>query len=140
MKKPIFILLLVIGMWVFGARSQAQMVIIANADLKIESISRPEVRDIFTGASATMRSGTRVKPILLKRGAAHDEFLAAYIGEKDSEFRSDWMSLLFAGKMFMPPSLDSEADVVEYVAKHSSAIGYVHKATPHKGVVVLAVQ
>ena len=51
-----------------------------------------------------------------------------------------WMALLFAGKMLVPSRLNSEAEMVEYVANHATAIGYVHKATPHKGVAVLTVQ
>jgi hypothetical protein len=40
----------------------------------------------------------------------------------------------------MPKSLDSEAAMVEYVARNAGAIGYISKATPHEGVKVLAVR
>ncbi len=118
---------------------RAQMIIIANPELKIEHISRADVRDIFTGTAIELTSGMRVKPVLLKPGAAHDEFLSAFIGEKAAQFRQDWMSLLFAGKMLLPPSLGSEAEVVDYVAHHASSIGYIHKTSAHAGVIVLAV-
>ena len=139
MKRYMFTVWMALAALSGSTRCGAQMVIIANAELKTESISRAEVREIFTGVSANLRSGIRVKPVLLKKGATQDEFLAAFIGVKESQFRSDWMSLLFAGKMLMPPSMD-EADVVMYVAAHPAAIGYVHRATAHKDVVVLAVK
>ena len=139
MKRILFGCLLGLAALASTARSQAQMVIIANSGLKIENISKDELREIFTGASANLHSGARVKPVLLKKGAPQDEFLATYIGVKEAQFRSDWMSLLFAGKMLMPPSVD-EAEVVEYVASHPFAIGYVHKGTPHPDVIVLAVK
>jgi len=120
--------------------SHAQIVLIANPQLKIDSISKEDVRDIFTGVTADLHSGVRVKPVLLKKGPSHDEFLAAFIGVKATQFRSDWMSLVFAGKMFLPPSFDSETEVVDFVASHAGGIGYIHKITPHKGVTVLTVQ
>jgi hypothetical protein len=123
-----------------AAQLHAQMVIIASPELKIASISKNDVRDIFTGATADLRSGTHVKPVLLKKGPVQDEFLVTFIGVKETQFRSDWVSLLFAGKMFLPPTLDLETDVVDFVAHHPSSIGYIHKATPHKGVVVLTVK
>ena len=79
-------------------------------------------------------------PVLLKSGATHDGFLAAYIGKSDAAFRASWRSLVFSGQASMPKSLDSETAVVEYVAHNPGAIGYISKSTPHEGVKVLAVR
>jgi hypothetical protein len=139
--KNVFLTAVLAFAWLqLPIHSQAQMVIIASPELKIDSISKEEARDIFTGVSADLRSGTRIKPVLLKKGPAHDEFLSTFIGVKATQFRSDWMGLLFAGKMLLPPTLDSEADVVDYVAHHPTSLGYIHRATPHKNVVILTVR
>jgi len=121
-------------------RAHAQMVIIASPELKIDSVSKDDVRNIFTGATSDLRSGAHLKPVLLKKGPAQDEFLSIFIGVKEAQFRSDWFSLLFAGKSYLPPTLDLETDVIDFVAHHPTAIGYIHKATPHPGVVVLTVK
>jgi hypothetical protein len=76
----------------------------------------------------------------LNKGAAHDQFLSTFIGVKNTQFRSNWSSLVFAGQAAMPPSFDSEAEVVDYVAHHPFAFGYIQKETPHEGVKVLAVK
>ena len=123
-----------------AAQAHAQMVIIASPELKIDSISKNDVRDIFTGATADLRSGAHVKPVLLKKGPAQDEFLSTFIGVNETQFHSDWVGLLFAGKMFLPPTLDLETEVIDFVAHHPTAIGYIHKSTPHKGVVVLVMK
>ena len=123
-----------------AAPARTQVVIIASPELKINSISKSDVHEIFTGATADLRSGAHVKPVLLKKGPVQDEFLSTFIGVTENQFRSDWVSLLFAGKMYLPPTLDLETGVIDFVAHHPTAIGYIHKATPHKGVVVLTVK
>jgi hypothetical protein len=84
--------------------------------------------------------GGAVVPILLKAGTIHEEFLQAYIGKNDTAYRAGWRSLVFSGQASMPKSLDTDAEVVAFVAHNAGAIGYVSKATPHEGVKVLAVK
>jgi len=78
-----------------------------------------------------------VTPVLLKAGAVHDEFLAAYIGKADTAFRTSWRSLVLSGQTTMPKSVDSDAAMVEFVAHTPGAIGYIGKASPHEGVKVI---
>lgn len=121
-------------------RAPGQIVLIANANLKADPVSKVEVRNVFTGATIGLRNGARVFPILMKKGPTHDEFLRDFIGVEAVQFRTDWRSLLFAGKITLPPYVDSEAEMVTYVAEHPSTIGYIHKSTPHQGVLVLEVR
>ncbi len=120
--------------------ASAEVVVIANPAVKASGVSRSDLRDAFTGASSTLKDGSRVTPVLLKEGPTHDTFLSVYVGKSDAAFRAGWRSLLFSGQGAMPRSLDSEAAVVEYVAHTPGAIGYITGATPHTGVKVLAVR
>ena len=120
--------------------AHAQLVVIANSNVAATSVSRAELRDVFTGASSSLSGGAQVTPVLLKQGEVHDEFLSLYIGKSDSAFRAGWRSVLFSGQGIMPKSLDSDAAVVEYVAHTPGAIGYIGKTTSHDGVKILAVR
>jgi ABC-type phosphate transport system substrate-binding protein len=140
MNKQLCFLLLGIAALLFGGRAQAQVVVIANPSVKAVDLPTADLRDIFTGASSTLKDGSRVTPVLLKPGAINDSFLTLYIGRSDSAFRANWRSLLFSGQAMMPRTLDSEAAVVEYVAHTPGAIGYVARSTPHEGVKTLAVR
>ncbi|SNT24753.1 hypothetical protein SAMN05421770_10669 [Granulicella rosea] len=133
-------MLLVCSMVTLTARGRAQILIIANPQLKVETISRSEIRDIFTGVSTSLKDHPVVKPALLKSGPAQTDLLTLYVGVSESEFRANWMKTLFSGKRLLPQSLDSEADMVEYVEQHPNAIGYIRSSTPHKGVTVLVVR
>jgi len=120
-------------------RADAQMVVIANLSVGQNDISQSDLRDIFTGATSTLK-GASITPVLLKDGPVHQEMLTRYVGKSDSAFRASWRSLLFSGQGVMPRTLDSEAAVVENVAHTPGAIGYIGKSTPHDGVKILAVR
>ena len=140
MKNILIALFVVFGSLALATRAQAQAIVIANPSVKSADVSKSDLRDVFTGAASSLKDGSHVTPVLLKSGAAHEEFLSAYVGKNDSAFRAGWRSLVFSGQASMPKSLDSEAAVVEFVAHNAGAIGYIGKATPHEGVKVITVK
>ena len=139
MKAPLTLLLITIAT-LLPAVVHAQVVVIANASVKASDVSSTDLREVFTGASSSLKDGSHVAPVLLKSGIVSDGFLTLYVGKSDAAFRASWRSLLFSGQGTMPRTLDSEAAVVEYVAHTPGAIGYIAKATPHEGVKTLAVR
>jgi len=141
MRKPAFALLLAAVLSISVIPAHAQVVIIASPDMKIESISRQDLRDLFTGASQNLSHGSHVSPVLLTwTSPTHNQFLQTYIGEKAGDFRAEWISQLFAGKQRLPTTLATEADVVDYVFHHPTTIGYIAQTTRHPGVNVLTIK
>jgi ABC-type phosphate transport system substrate-binding protein len=140
MKKILLMFLFVAASAFFSVCARAQVIVIANPSVKAADVSKSDLRDVFTGASSSLKDGSHVTPVLLKQGGAHEEFLSTYVSKNDTAFRASWRSLVFSGQATMPKSLDSEAAVVEFVAHNPGAIGYVSKATAHEGVKVLVVR
>jgi ABC-type phosphate transport system substrate-binding protein len=140
MKKLLLVVLLAVTASIFAIHARAQVIVIANAGVKADEISKSDLRDVFTGNATSLKDGDRVVPILLKAGTAHEEFLQVFIGKSDTAYRAGWRSLVFSGQASMPKSLDGDAAIVEFVAHNSGAIGYIGKATPHDGVKVLVVK
>jgi ABC-type phosphate transport system substrate-binding protein len=138
-KLPLVFLLLLVCSALCSATG-AQVVVIANPGVAATDVSKAELRDIFTGASSSLKDGRQVTPVLLKQGAVNDNFLDLYVGKSDSAFRASWRSILFSGQGMMPKTLDSDQAVVEYVAHTAGAIGYIGKATAHDGVKILVVR
>ena len=137
-------MLLVASLLLLGARAHAQVqglvLVVANPGVAANDVSHDQLRDVFTGASSSIKGVAQVTPVLLREGPAHDEFLSTYIGKSDSAFRAGWRSLLFSGQAVLPRTLNSDADVVEYIAHTPGAIGYIARTSPHPGVKVLAVR
>jgi ABC-type phosphate transport system substrate-binding protein len=139
MKKLIFVFLALAASSILAARAQAQAIVIANPSVKAADVSKSELKDVFTGGSSSL-AGSHVTPVLLKGGAANDEFLSTYIGKSDGAFVASWRSLVFSGQASMPKTVDSEAAMVDFVAHNPGAVGYVGKAAAHEGVKVLEVK
>ena len=140
MKRRAKIFLFCCFATMFCIHSHAQVVVIANPSVTVASVSKTELRDVFTGASSSLKGGEQVTPVLLKQGAVNDGFLDLYVGKSDTAFRASWRSILFSGQGVMPKTLDTDTAVVEYVAHTAGAIGYIGKTTPHEGVKILAVR
>ena len=140
MKKLLSAFLFVVSTSIFVVQAKAQVIVIANPGVKATEVSKNDLKDVFTGAATALPGGGNVVPILLKAGTAHEEFLQAYIGKNDTAYRAGWRSLVFSGQASMPKSLDTDGEVVQFVAHNAGAIGYIGKATPHEGVKVLTVK
>lgn len=93
-----------------GTRAHAQ-VVTANESVKATDVSKSDLRDVFTGGSASL-AGSRVTPVLQKSGPAHAAYLAGYVGKTDASLGATWRSLVFAGQ---------------------ASTGYIGKSSPHEG-------
>jgi ABC-type phosphate transport system substrate-binding protein len=117
---------------------RAQVVVIAHPGFSADSISKSELRDVFMGASSSVH-GSQVKPVLLKEGPVHAEFVSDILGKPPVAFIVAWRTLVMSGQGTMPKTFDSEASLVEYVSHTPGAIGYISKSTTHASVKVLTV-
>lgn len=113
--------------------------VIANASVKENSITVEELREIYLLQRGTLKSGSRVLPVLQNGGATHDAFVRGYLGRDAEEMRIYYQGLVFTGKGLMPKELHSDAEVVAYVSGRSGAIGYVSSETDTVGVKMLMV-
>lgn len=76
-----------------------------------------------------------ILPVDLKQDSSvREKFSHDVLGRDVSAVRRYWAQLVFSGEGVPPPELDSEADVVKYVAGHPGAIGYVSSTVDLTGV------
>jgi len=114
--------------------------IIANPSVKADSVSADEIKSVFLEETSSLRDGSHVEPVLVRGGAAHEEFVKVYLGKSESDLQSYYRSMVFTGKGSMPKTVNSDAEVVAYVAKTKGAIGYVNDGTSADGVKTLGVK
>ncbi len=113
--------------------------IIANPSVRADSIGSSEIRAVFLEGKRSLKDGSHVEPVLAKSGPAHEAFLRQYVGKSDDELRTYYRTLVFTGTGAMPKFLDSDAEIVHYVATTKGAIGYVSSDFPSEGVKVLTI-
>jgi len=122
-----------------GASADAADVrVIANPSVKADSISARELKSLYLEEKSSI-NGTRVEPVIEKRGPAHEAFLRDYLGQTDDELQKYYQTLVFTGRGSMPKMVGSDAEVVAYVAKTRGAIGYVGTGASVEGVRTLAI-
>jgi TonB family protein len=113
--------------------------VIANEDLKADTISVAELKSIFFEEKRSLDDGTHAEPVLEKDGLVHEAFLRQYIGKSADDLQAFYLALVFTGRGSLPKQFGSDAEVIRYVARTAGAIGYVNSETIATGVKTLAV-
>ncbi len=134
-------LLITAAFAVCGALSAraAEVKIIANQSVTADSISAGELKSVFLLQRRALQDGSIVTPVVQKSGATQELFLREYMDRNPEEIRTYYYGLVFTGKGVMPKELQSDAEVVAYVARTRGAVGYVSSAANSEGVKILAV-
>lgn len=113
--------------------------LIANPSVKADTISPEEIKRVFLQEKTSLADGSYVEPVIEKDGPSHEAFLKMYMGRTDDDLRTYYRALVFTGRGSMPKELDSDNEMVAYVARTKGAIGYVSAETSSEGVKILAV-
>jgi ABC-type phosphate transport system substrate-binding protein len=136
-NKQLFGIAVVLGISLAFAQSSqaADIVIIANNNVKPTEISQGDARDVFLGESNSV-GGSTVAPVVLQKGPAHDALLA-FVGKNEGAFDGTWRKQVFTGKGSMPHACESEDALIAYVSATPGAIGYVSAGKSPAGVKIL---
>jgi hypothetical protein len=114
--------------------------VIANSSVRTDSVSLAELKSIYLQEKNSLSDGSHVQPVVAKGGAVHEMFLKDYLDKSDPALQIYYRSLVFTGKGSMPKLVQSDAEMLAYVAKTKGAIGYVSASASVGGVKVLEVK
>jgi ABC-type phosphate transport system substrate-binding protein len=137
--RCIFLTLATVAVIAVFAVAAGSVKIIANPGINTDSISPEQLKGIFLQESTSF-AGSNVEPVLEKSGATHESFLKDYLGKTDATLQTYYRSMVFSGKGSMPKAFSSDAEVISYVAKTKSTVGYVSASASAEGVKVLEVK
>jgi ABC-type phosphate transport system substrate-binding protein len=112
-----------------GVAFTGDVVVIANKDVPVGSLSGDEVQNIFLAKKTQWDNGQKIEFVTLKEGDIHNAFLKAYINKTDSQFQRYFRTLVFTGKGTTPQTFQTEGDLVGYVTRTGGSIGYVSSGT-----------
>ena len=135
-------MLLVTAGWVIFAVVNSfagSIKVIANSSVRADTISEAELKRVFLEERISLPDGTHVEPVLMKEGAVEKAFLQKYLGVTEDDLQIYYRTLLFTGRGSIPKVLESDAEVVAYVARTRGAIGYVSASASAVGVKTLAI-
>lgn len=118
-------LVLLFGSGLCPDTARAEVVIIANASVQVNGITKEKLKNIFTGQQVRWSNGQPIKPVLLAEGDVHTNFVQKFVDKTPNQFENFWRKMIFTGQGIKPRTFRSEQELVEYVAETEGAIGYV---------------
>ncbi|MGD9591270.1 MAG: hypothetical protein AB7V32_01985, partial [Candidatus Berkiella sp.] len=116
----------------------ADLVVIANKDLPVSSLSRDEIYRIYLGKTKFLGNGVKVIPVDQATGSAsREKFYSTVIKKSDPEIKSYWSRVIFTGQGNPPIQESDDTAVKDLVAKNPNCLGYVDKSVVDNSVKVL---
>jgi hypothetical protein len=120
------------------AAAQADLVLIANAAIADASISREEAVNIYMGRLRRFPSGAAAQPLdLPPDGTGKALFYQLLVNKNLSDVEAYWARLVFSGRTLPPRTVGGSPEVVKYVARDRSAIGYVDRSQVDNSVKII---
>ena len=115
--------------------------VIVNAKNPATRLDKRFVADAFLKKRSRWGNDMPIKPVdLSQKSAVRARFSRAVLGRDVAAVRRYWAQQVFSGRGVPPPELASDADVIEYVASHAGAIGYVSGSVAVDAVKIVTVE
>ncbi|MDH3890119.1 MAG: hypothetical protein OEV49_03465 [candidate division Zixibacteria bacterium] len=109
------------------AVGKAQIAVIANTSVPIESLDKEMLFDVYRCDVQTWDDDTKIMVWDLgERGATRKAFYE-FIGKRPSRMKSLWMKKLLTGDGDPPEVAESEEEMLEKIIGTPGAIGYVNQ-------------
>jgi ABC-type phosphate transport system substrate-binding protein len=120
--------------------AHANVLIIANKNVKDAAITKADLKEIFLGKKVQWADNTKIRFVTLKESGPHETFLRTYINKSVQQYSNYWRQMVFTGKGRIPKSFSTSAEMIEYVSGTNGAIGYIGSGTTPVNVNTINVQ
>ena len=107
--------------------SALELAVIVNAEHPSDGLSLQDCRQAFLKQFETWPTGVPLRPAdYLGEDMLRAVFLRKVVRYSDLELAQYWTQRRYVEGVATPARFETQADVIEYVAAHEGAIGYVH--------------
>jgi ABC-type phosphate transport system substrate-binding protein len=117
---------------------QGQVAVIANKTVPVDSVSKTQLLDFYSGDIKEWNNDKPVVVFDLKPRLEIRERFYQYLGKSSSRMRSIWLKKVLSGEGDPPKALESEEVILKIVAKTPGAIGFIDKGKVDSSVKVIA--
>jgi len=115
--------------------------LVVHPNNSIRSVERSFLADAFLKKITRWSEGETIRPADLRPAVdARRAFTERVLKRTVGAVRSYWQQRIFSGRDVPPPELESDDEVLAFVAKHPGAVGYVSGNAKLKGVKELLVK
>ena len=139
-NKQIAKLLLATSLVFFVQSIQAGVAVITHPGVKEIGLSKDKLARIYLGKLKKYSNGTKIKAVDLPNdSSAHKKFYQAVVKKSASAMNRYWSKVKYTGKGKPPKKLNSEREVLKWVASTKGAIGYIDGKYLNKSVKVVLI-
>ncbi len=117
----------------------ADTAVITNSSVATDSLQKADVKKIFLGQKTKWDDGQAIKFVIMEKSDVHKEFIKTFTGKSTSQFKNYWKKQVFTGKGSFPLSLNTEKELIDFVASTEGAVGYISTASVKAGVKKIAI-
>ena len=110
------------------AFSYAETVLITSSGSSVSSLGAEEVKDLFLGKKKDI-GDQKVQVVMRKSSEDVDPFLKQYLNKTSSQYLNFCKQQVFSGSGILPKLLETEADVVNFVAANPGALACISSGT-----------
>lgn len=115
--------------------------VIVHPNNPLRSADRASVADAFLKKVTRWPDGETIRAVDLRAdNPVRRRFSESVLKRSVGAVRSYWQQRIFSGRDVPPPELESDASVLEFVAKYPGAIGYVAGTAKLSGVRELSLE
>ncbi|WP_027358375.1 hypothetical protein [Desulforegula conservatrix] len=129
MKKKIFIIILSIFLLFLNAQVSAvlaaELIIVANRNIKQNEISKDEIKFIYLGRKKKWDDDSRITFVVLRSKLYQEEFMTNFLGKTPEQFDHYWKQNVFTGNGQTPITFENIKDLVDFIANRDGSVGYV---------------
>lgn len=119
--KIIFLL----GLLFLAANAAAQVAVIANKNVPLDSLSKTQLRDFYSCEMKLWEKGLPVAVVDLKLPGEAKEAFYKFLGMTASRMKSLWLKKMLMGEGGEPLAVKSEEEMLKKVASTAGALGFV---------------
>lgn len=123
-----------------SATSPPPYLVIVHPSNPTANVSRRFVADAFLKKTTRWDHGETIRPVdQTPESAVRRRFSDEVLKRSVAAVRNYWQQIIFAGRGVPPPELNGDEEVIQYVADHTGAVGYVSGSNTD-GVKVISVE
>lgn len=120
--------------------AQAEVYLVVAANSPVQSLTRKDAVNLYTGRTRQLASGQMVQALDLPRDdALRGEMYWLLTGQTLAQVNSYWSRLTFTGQTRALPTSGSEAEVIEALRSNPLALGYLSHEPANRGLRVVLV-
>ncbi len=133
--KYLILTILCVGAWANGALGQ--VAVVAHKSVPVDSVSKSELLDLYTGETSIWRDGEPVVVFDLKENGKTRKTFYKFLGMASSRMKSIWLKRMLSGEADPPESLKSEEELLRKISTTQGAIGFLDRSKPNGTVKIL---